>query len=123
MNKVILTGRITRDLEPKYTQDQKAIVRFSIAVDRRSKEKGADFISCVAFDKTAESMSKYLSKGSKIAAYGRIQTGSYQDRDGNTVYKTEVVAEEVEFLDSAKETRTEDSRLAPDDSAEYNLPF
>lgn len=105
MNKVILMGRLTRDPEVRYSQGENslAIARFTLAVDRRFKRQGeadADFISCVAFGKTAEFTEKYLRQGTKIAVTGRIQTGSYTNREGQKVYTTEVVVEESEFAES-----------------------
>ena len=98
MNSVILTGRLTADPELGYTQSQKAMCRFTLAVDRT--KEGADFIRIVAWDRQAENVNRYLRKGSKCAVNGRIQTGSYKDKDGKTVYTTDVVATNVEFLDS-----------------------
>ena len=106
MNKVILMGRLTRDPEVRYTQgeNQMAIARYTLAVDRRfnrgNDENTADFISCVAFGKSGEFAEKYLRKGTKIAVTGRIQTGSYTNKDGVKVYTTEVVVEEQEFAES-----------------------
>lgn len=105
MNKVILLGRLTRDPEVRYSQGENslAIARFTLAVDRRFKRQGeadADFISCVAFGKSAEFAEKYLRQGVKIALTGRIQTGSYTNKEGQKVYTTEVVVEETEFAES-----------------------
>lgn len=102
MNSVILIGRLTADPEVAYTQSQKAICRFTLAVDRQTKseEAQADFIRIVVWDRQGENAGRYLHKGSKCAVLGRIQTGSYKDRDGKTVYTTDVVASRVEFLDS-----------------------
>ena len=106
MNKVLLIGRLTRDPEVRYTQGLQAtsIARYTLAVDRRYKKEGdsqtADFISCVAFGKLGEFAEKYLRKGIKICVTGRIQTGSYTNRDGQKVYTTEVVVEEQEFVES-----------------------
>lgn len=105
MNKVILMGRLTRDPEVRYSQSENssAIARFSIAVDRRfnrSDEQTADFINCVAFGKQAEFVEKYLRKGTKIALDGRIQTGSYTNKDGVKVYTTDIVCEQIEFAES-----------------------
>lgn len=99
MNTVILIGRLTKDPEVRYTESQLAIARFSIAVDREGKDKGADFPSIIVFGKQAENCERYLSKGRKVAIQGSIQTGSYTNKDGNTIYTTEVVANRVEFLD------------------------
>ncbi len=110
MNKVILMGRLTRDPEVRYSQGETAlaIARYTLAVDRRFARRGdgngneqtADFISCVAFGRNAEFAEKYLRQGTKIAATGRIQTGSYTNKDGQRVYTTEVVVEEQEFAES-----------------------
>lgn len=105
MNKVELIGRLTRDPDIRYTQSQKptCIARYTLAVDRRFKKEGeqsADFISCVAFGKQAEHAQKYYHKGIKIAIVGRLQTGSYDHRDGYKVYTTDVVVEEQEFAES-----------------------
>ena len=105
MNKVILIGRLTKDPEVRYTQGatSTAIARYTLAVDRRLKrenEPSADFINCVVFGKAAEFTEKYLRKGTKIAVTGRIQTGSYTNKDGQTVYTTDVVVEDQEFAES-----------------------
>ena len=105
MNKVILMGRLTRDPEVRYSQGATAtaIARFSIAVDRRFKRDGepdADFINSVAFGRTGEFIERYGHKGTKFVVEGRIQTGSYTNRDGQKVYTTEVVVEDQEFAES-----------------------
>lgn len=107
MNKVILMGRLTREPEVRYTQGENgmAVARYTLVVDRRQsrnsgEEQTADFISCVAFGKSGEFAEKYLRKGSKIAVTGRIQTGSYTNKDGQKVYTTDVVVEEHEFAES-----------------------
>ena len=106
MNKAILMGRLTRDPEVRYTQgeNQMAIARYTLAVDRRFNRNGddntADFISCVAFGKAGEFAERYFRKGTKIAVTGRIQTGSYTNKDGVKVYTTDVVVEEQEFAES-----------------------
>jgi len=105
MNKVILMGRLTRDPEVRYAQGESslAIARYSLAVDRRFKKPGeqdADFITCVCFGKTAEFAEKYLKQGTKIAVTGRIQTGSYTNKEGQKVYTTEVIVEDHEFAES-----------------------
>lgn len=102
MNNVILMGRLTRDPELKYSQAGKAYCRFSLAVQRDFSKDEADFINCLAFGKTAETIAEWLGKGRRIALQGRIQTGSYQNSNGDTVYTTEVVADRFEFVDSAK---------------------
>ncbi len=99
MNSVILIGRLARDPELTYTPNtQTAICRFTLAVDRMGRDKGADFIRITVFDKQAENCDRYLAKGRQAAVHGRIQTGSYKDRDGQTVYTTDVIANNVEFL-------------------------
>ena len=105
MNKVILMGRLTRDPEVRYSQGEQAtaIARYTLAVDRRFKRDGdqtADFIGCVAFGKLGEFAEKYLRKGTKVVVTGRIQTGSYTNKDGQKVYTTDVVVEEQEFAES-----------------------
>lgn len=107
MNKVILMGRLTRDPETRYSEkDGLAITRFTLAVDRKTKKQEADFIQCVVFGKTAEFTYKYFKKGMKAAICGRIQTGSYTNREGNKVYTTEVVCDEVEFAESKQSAAT-----------------
>lgn len=120
MNKVILMGRLTRDPEIRYSQTSEpvAIARYTLAVDRRFKREGeqtADFISCIAFGKAAEFAEKYLHKGTKIVVSGRIQTGSYTNKEGQKVYTTDVVIEEQEFAESksaSQEDREERDRQA-----------
>lgn len=105
MNKVILMGRLTRDPDVRYSQGENAtaVARYTLAVDRRFKRDGdntADFINCVAFGKSAEFAEKYFHQGIKIVVTGRIQTGSYTNKDGVKVYTTDVVAEDQEFAES-----------------------
>ena len=109
MNKVILMGRLTKDPDVRRTQDGKAVARYTLAVDRRSREKAADFISCVAFDKKGEFAEQYLHKGTKIAVTGRIQTGEYTNQKGEKVYTTDVVVEDQEFCEKkSAETKPEE---------------
>lgn len=106
MNKVILMGRLTRDPEVRYSQGENAtaIARYTVAVDRRFNRNGdensADFIGCVAFGRSAEFAERYLHKGTKVLVTGRIQTGSYVNKDGVKVYTTDVVVEDQEFAES-----------------------
>ncbi len=110
MNKVILMGRLTKDPDVRYSQNSDspmAVARYTLAVDRRfnrgngsNGDQTADFISCVAFGKTGEFAEKYLRKGTKVAITGRIQTGSYTNKDGQKVYTTDVVVEDHEFAES-----------------------
>ncbi|MCR5670702.1 MAG: single-stranded DNA-binding protein [Butyrivibrio sp.] len=133
MNKTILIGRLTKDPEIRYTQGEKpsAIARYTLAVDRRFKKEGddqtADFIPVVAFGKGGEFAEKYLKKGTKVVVTGRIQTGSYTNKDGVKVYTTDVVAEDQEFAESknagapsAAEPAGEETSFA---DVEEELPF
>ncbi len=139
MNKVILIGRLTKDPDIRYsTNDQAmAIARYNLAVDRRrqkDKEPQADFPSCVAFGKPAEFAEKYLKKGTKICVTGRIQTGSYTNKDGQKVYTTDIVVEEQEFVESKKSSESAepdeasaesaaDGFMSIPDGADEELPF
>lgn len=132
MNKVILMGRLTRDPEVRYIQgdNASAVARFSLAVDRRFKKDGeqtADFINCVAFGKTGEFIEKYGRKGTKFVVEGRIQTGSYTNKDGQKVYTTDVVVEQVEFAESKSSadgntTNNTVNSNAPTDTSFMNIP-
>lgn len=134
MNKVILTGRLTKDPDIRYSQGNEpmCIARYTLAVDRRFKKDGeqnADFINCVAFGKTGEFAEKYYRKGTKIAIVGRIQTGSYTNKDGHKVYTTDVVIEEQEFSESKKSNEPAPAPTDADgfmkipDGVEDELPF
>ena len=151
MNKVILCGRLTRDPEVRYSsgENQTAIARYTLAVDRRFKRQGdeqtADFINCVVFGRGAEFAEQYLHQGTKVIVEGRIQTGSYTNKDGQRVYTTDVVVEEQEFAESkaaasenvggyqqagaSAPTRPEPTQAAGDgfmnipDAIEEELPF
>lgn len=111
MNKVFLVGRLTRDPELRYSASNMATMRCAIAVDRQfvreGEERGADFINIVAFANRAETMKKFLTKGSQIAIDGRIQTGSYDGADGKKVYTTDVIVENFQFLDSKGSRNTD----------------
>ena len=105
MNKVILMGRLTREPEIRYSQrgdsqEQMCVARYTLAIDRKGRDAGADFPSVVAFGKAGEFAEKYLHKGTKIILTGRIQTGSYTNREGAKVYTTDVIAEDQEFAES-----------------------
>lgn len=128
MNKWIGIGRMAKDAELRKTTGAEplSVARFTIAVDRPGKDKGADFISCVAWRKTAEFISKYFQKGSRIAVVGHITTGSYE-KDGKKIYTTEVTVDEAEFCDSKREIQTE-PQTAPEfmdvpEGIEEDLPF
>ena len=111
MNKVILMGRLTRDVEVKYTQSNTPVASFSLAVNRRfvrqGEERQADFVNIVAWSKLGEFCSKYFKKGQQVGVIGRLQTRNYEKEDGTKVYITEVVAEEAYFADSNKEMKEE----------------
>ncbi len=120
MNKVILMGRLTRDPEVRYSQGENAlaIARYTLAVDRRFKRDGeqtADFINCVVFGRSAEFAERYFRQGMRVTISGRIQTGSYTNREGVKVYTTEVVVEEQEFAErkSASEANRQQYQSAP----------
>lgn len=128
MNKIILVGRLTRDPELRYSKGEPAtaVARYTLAVERRYKRKGepeADFIPCVVFGKSAEFAEKYFRQGLRISVSGRIQTGSYTNKEGAKVYTTEVVVEEHEFAESKKESgRAAPSAQAPDGDGFMNIP-
>lgn len=134
MNKVILMGRLTSDPEIRYTQNKLAIARYTLAVDRKGHtENTADFIRCVAFDHAAEFAEKYFKQGTKIIITGRIQTGSYTNKDGQKVYITEVVTEEQEFAESKSASKPKQQETSsanpngfmniPDGVEDEDLPF
>lgn len=133
MNKAILMGRLTRDPEIRYNNNNNeaiCIARFTLAVDRRFKKDETDFISCVAFGKTGEFVEKYLHQGTKIVVSGRIQTGSYTNKDGVKIYTTDVVVEEAEFAESKKDNSRSDENDSSNDGfmdipedAKDTLPF
>ena len=102
MNHVTLMGRLTRDPELKYSQAGKAYCRFTVAINREFNREEADFINCLAFGKTAETIAEWLGKGRRIALQGRIQTGNYENKNGDKVNTFEVVADKFEFVDSAR---------------------
>lgn len=135
MNKVILMGRLTKDPEIRYSSGQQesfAIGRYTLAVDRRvrnNNEQAADFIPIVTFGKAAEFAEKYLKRGTKLLVTGRIQTGSYTNKDGQKVYTTEVVAEDQEFCERKLEGNTQSNQNSSDgfynfpEGVEDDLPF
>lgn len=125
MNKVILMGRLTRDPDVRYTSGENGtcVARYTLAVDRRTREKATDFIACVAFGKSAEFSEKWLHQGSKVVVTGRIQTGSYTNRDGQKVFTTDVVIEEQEFAESKSEKPSEPkAKKEPDDGELVPVP-
>ena len=121
-NLVSLIGRPTKDMDFRQNGEN-SVARFTLAVDRKfSKEKQADFISCVAFNKTAENLNKYVKKGQKIAVMGEIRTGSYE-KDGVKVYTTDVLVNEFEFCESKKEQESAPDQFIPEDISVDSLPF
>lgn len=132
MNVVCLVGRLTRDPEIRTTQSGTSVLNFSVAVDRPFKNKStgeydADFPSCVAFDKTAEFIEKYFRKGQRIGLTGRLQTGSYDHKDGHKVYTTDIVVDRAEFVES-KRSELDYAQTAAepdyyDQSDDTDLPF
>ena len=131
MNNVSLVGRLTRDPEIKVSASGSSYARFAIAVDRRKKDDGADFINIIAFGKTSEFIEKYFRKGQRIGINGRIQTGSYDGKDGKKVYTFDVIADNVEFVESKSASGPASATPAnadgfvnvPDDVMDDGLPF
>ena len=121
MNSVALTGRMVRDPEIRYTDGGVSIARFTVAVNRRKKDDPADFIGCIAFGKTAEILEKFFHKGMRIGLNGRIQTGSYTNKEGKKVYTTDIIAEQVEFLDSKSDGNAQPEQK-PDANGFVNIP-
>lgn len=117
MNKVCLIGRLGKDVEIRYAsgENQMAVGRFSLAVKRPHKKDETDWINCIAFNKTAETLSKYFKKGSGIAVSGRIQTGSYKSKDGSTKYSFDVVVEDFDFIDKKSDV--------PQSRSETDVPY
>ena len=136
MNVTIICGRLTKDPDARFTQGENSmqIARYSIAVDRRSKDKGADFINCVAFNKSAKFAEDYFHKGMRVLVMGHIQTGSYKDKEGRTVYTTDIIVDNQEFADgkagpgtgndTAKQPDQNDGFMQlPDNVDDEALPF
>ena len=124
MNHVTLMGRLTKDPELKYSQAGKAYCRFTVAVNRDFNKDEADFINCLAFGKTAETIAEWLGKGRRIALQGRIQTGNYENKNGEKVNTFEVVEDRFEFVDSARsETSKNQSYSNNDDVLDDNDDF
>ena len=135
MNRVVLIGRPTKEIDMRQAGEM-SVARFTLAVDRMKKEDPADFISCVAFGKTADAIGKYAGKGRRLAVEGRIQTGSYTNKDGGKVYTTDVVVERPEIIDwpeeeqkhtpkpePAKKVAPKKAMPEPDDLEDERLPF
>ena len=137
MNRAVIIGRLTRDVDLRYTQSGKAVGNFTLAVNRPFKnqqgENEADFINCVAWGKQAESLAQYMKKGNQVGVDGRIQTRTYDDKDGKTVFVTEIIAEYVQFLESKGSSGNQQGNQQPDndfkgdteplDITDDDLPF
>lgn len=137
MNKVVMIGRLTKDADIRYLQNENStcVAKFNLAVDRKIKRNGeptADFLNCVSFGKVGELIEKYVGKGSKIGIVGRLQTGSYTNKDGVKIYTTDIMVEEIDFLDSKKASDgdvapgasiNQDEFLKIPDGLEEELPF
>lgn len=130
MNKVILMGRLCRDPEARYSQNGMTVARYTLAVDRPGKDKGADFIPCVAFDKRGEFAAKHFAKGMRVLVSGSIHTDSYKNREGQTIRTTELYLDTQEFADSRQEqaqaapaASEDDFMTIPDGVDESGLPF
>lgn len=129
MNKVILMGRLTRDPEVRYSNSGTTVAQYTLAVDRmhkRENEPTADFLRCVAFNKTAELAEQYFHKGIKLVVTGHLQTGSYTNRDGQTVYTTDVIVESQEFAESksasSQASQSSAAPSSPSTDAFMNIP-
>lgn len=123
VNNVVLVGRLTKDVELKYTQTGMAVAKFILAVNRQFKKDGqpdADFIACTAFSKTAENLANFMRKGSQIGVVGNIQTGSYDDKDGKRVYTTDVICNNIQFLESRQEQQGGQQQTQP--QQQYQAP-
>lgn len=123
MNNVTLMGRLTRDPELKYSQAGKAYCRFTVAVNRDFNKDEADFINCLAFGKTAETIAEWLGKGRRIALQGRIQTGNYENKNGDKANTFEVVADRFEFVDSAKSDTNNNQKNSDEVADDEDFPF
>lgn len=123
MNNVILMGRLTRDPELKYSQTGKAYCRFTVAINREFNREEVDFINCLAFGKTAETIAEWLGKGRRIALQGRIQTGNYENKNGDKVNTFEVVADRFEFVDSAKSDTNNNQKNSDEVADDEDFPF
>lgn len=125
MNKVFLIGRLTKDPELRHTTSGTPVCQVNIAVDRprqKDKDQEADFINVLIWDKQAENVAKYQAKGNKIAVEGKIQTSKYKDKDDKTIFKTEIIATGIQYLDSIKKNE-EVSVIESKSAEEYDLPF
>lgn len=129
MNKFFLTGRPTTDPETRYTEKGMAVSQFTLAVDRRSKDQGADFIRIKAFDKRGEFAEKYVRKGARYLVCGHIMTGSYEGKDGKRVYTTDFIADDIEFADgksdagAATAKKADETWMSVPESVDEELPF
>lgn len=128
INNVVLNGNLTKDIELRYTPNGVSMARFTLAVQRSFSDgngnRESDFIQCIAFKKTAETLANYVGKGSKIGVVGRIQTGSYENSEGKRVYTTDVVVNEFEFLDKKKDSnQQQNGNYGNAEVSSSDLPF
>lgn len=127
MNNCILIGRLTKDIDLRYTQGVEpiAVAAFNLAINRQGKKEQADFPRIIVFGKQAENCEKYLAKGRRVAVEGRIQTGSYQNKNGDTVHTTDVVANRIEFIDFKDNQKTSKDNDIPDSfqAIDEDVPF
>lgn len=126
MNSVHIIGRITKDLEVKATPTGKSVLNFTVAIPRFRKEDGADFANCVAWNKTAENMGRFLKKGDRISVTGKLQSRTYEDKDKKKIYVTEILAEDVEFLNQKRAEDPAEAIPSTDGFTDVNtddLPF
>lgn len=123
MNKVVLMGRLTRDVEIKTSASGTSVARTGIAINRKMKKDEVDFINLVAFSKTAEFLGKYFSKGDMLALEGRIQTGSYEKDDGTKMYKTDVIVEQLYFCGGKSKSKDDLNLPVEDELGDDEFPF
>ena len=122
MNKTQLLGRLTKDIDLRYTQNQTAIGRFTLAVPRIKKEDGSDFIACKVWGKRAETMEKFIKKGHKVCIAGRLETGAYE-KDGHKVYTTEVVVEDFDFIETSGKSKNQPDEQKPTGNTDGFDPY
>lgn len=120
MNNISLIGRLTKDADIKYTQDKKMVARFTMAV--RRDEEHSDFIPCVAFGKTAETLNKYIHKGEQVGVEGRLQSNKYDNKEGKTIYTLDVIVNRIHFVGSKNTGPKQDQYVRAEDNTDYRTP-
>lgn len=123
MNNVCLIGRLTKDVEERRTQNGTPVAMFTLAVDRKKREDGADFINCVVWDKAAETIAQYVHKGDRFGVVGRLSTRSYDGKDGKKVFVTEVVVSNFQFLESKRKSEEKPSVTPYEDYLNEKPPY